>query len=144
MPLYSFIDLSTGATEDLFFTMKDAPKTGSVIQHEGRKLRRELTTSQLATAGIKPIDPHSQKAFRDKTGSMKGGTLGQLWDLSRELSEKRAAKEGVDSVKEAYYTEYSKQKKGRTHIAKKKEVHDAAIKDLNTKLKKFDVQIGKI
>lgn len=141
MPLYNFTNIVTQEVKDFLYSMKEAPKVGSIIEAEGGKWKRNITTSQIATAGISPLDPYSAKDFATKTGNMKGN-VGNMWDLSKELSERRAAKEGADPVKQAYYKDYSKKHKGRKHISEKKEGHDAAIKELNTKLKKFDVKIG--
>lgn len=140
--LYSFIN-SKGTIQDVYYPMKQAPAIGSTIVLDGETWTRVLHSPHLATNGLAPIDPYSQKAFRDKTGT-KGDTLGALWDRSAELSARRAEKEGKDPVKQKYYDDYAKQKKGRRHLNEKKENHDAAIKDLNTKLKKFDVNIGPI
>ena len=60
------------------------------------------------------IDPFDKTAFLQKTSSEKG-TLGDLWDRSREMSERRKQKNGgKDPVKEAYKKQWSKERKGRT------------------------------
>jgi len=59
------------------------------------------------------IDPFSQTQFVDKLGSTKG-TLGDTWERSAEMSEKRAAKrDGVDPVKQKYYDDYAFKRKGK-------------------------------
>jgi len=142
MPLYAF-ESSKGDTQEVFFTMREAPQLGAFIDIDGKAWKRIPTPSQLTTNGIKPIDPHSQKAFRDKTGAMKGCSLGQIWDYSKEQSERRREKEGSDHVQQKYFDDYAKNNpKKRRHLAEKKQKHAEAVKDLNAKLKKFDVKIG--
>lgn len=58
------------------------------------------------------IDPYSAKDFRNKA---KGKNIGELWDRSAELSAQRTAKEGRDPVKEKFFKDYSKRRKGAKH-----------------------------
>lgn len=141
MPLYPFIQPDTGETQDIYFTMSEAPKIGTTVEFEGQMWKRELTTSQLAVAGLKPIDPFSAKQFVNKTGQMKNGTMGNLWDASKELSEKRAAKEGKDPVKEQYYRDYRTQRRGTPHLGQLAEQQRAAAKAANEKMKKMGISI---
>jgi hypothetical protein len=61
------------------------------------------------------VDPFSSKDFVNKTNNKKG-TYGDLLDRSKEMSEKRAQiAGGVDPVKEKYYQDYSKARKGAKH-----------------------------
>jgi hypothetical protein len=54
------------------------------------------------------IDPFSERAFMEKTKNFKG-SVGDLFDMSRELSEKRAIKRnGKDPVKDKTVTTYEK------------------------------------
>lgn len=58
------------------------------------------------------IDLDSSDKFVEKTGKMKG-TLGEIWDYSQELSDKRAAKNGgIDPVRQKAEEKYSKKRKG--------------------------------
>lgn len=81
------------------------------------------------------IDPFSEKDFVNKTGA-KRGSYGDLIEASKELSEKRAEKTGKDPIKEKYYNDWSKSRKGKKHPSKAKE-------DLKNKLKNnkhFDIE----
>ena len=42
-------------------------------------------------------------------------TVGDMWDLSKDMSEKRAKKAGKDPVKEKYFKDYEKKRKGVKH-----------------------------
>jgi hypothetical protein len=60
------------------------------------------------------INEFSESDFVNKT-KQKKGTVGDLMDLSKELSEKRTAKAGNDSVQKEFFKEYKKKRKGTTH-----------------------------
>ena len=86
---------------------------------EGLEWKREWTNPQLNCESN--IDPFSNVDFINKTGKMKG-TYGDVQDLSKEMSEKRASMSGgVDPVKEKYYSNYSSTRKGAKHLQQMKE-----------------------
>jgi hypothetical protein len=59
-------------------------------------------------------NPYDKQAFLDKTSN--GGTMGDLWDRSAEMSQKRAEQnDGVDPYKKQYFKDYSKTRKGAKH-----------------------------
>lgn len=67
----------------------------------------------------KEADPFSPQAFKQKTDNMKGLTIGQMWDMSGELSEKRAKRrDGVDPIKQATVKEYEKKTQKAHPLAK--------------------------
>jgi hypothetical protein len=53
------------------------------------------------------IDPFSKKAFLEKT--QKGGTIGDLFDLSKEMSEKRGGKKN-DPIKKEFAKSWKKKR----------------------------------
>tara|TARA_B110000495_G_scaffold90411_1_gene78086 strand:+ start:891 stop:1280 length:390 start_codon:yes stop_codon:yes gene_type:complete len=86
---------------------------------EGLEWKREWTNPQLNCESN--IDPFSNSDFIEKTGKMKG-TVGDMQDYSKELSQKRAEMNGgVDPVRQKYYSNYSKQRKGAKHPNQQKE-----------------------
>ena len=61
------------------------------------------------------IDPFNGRQFVDNTAAKKG-TMGDMLDYSKELSQKRAEKNGgVDPVKQKYYKKYSESRGGAKH-----------------------------
>jgi hypothetical protein len=83
------------------------------FDEDGLEWKREWTNPQLNCESN--IDPFDNAAFVEKTGKMKG-SYGDMLDLSKEMSEKReSAHGGVDPVKEKYYKNYSKERKGAKH-----------------------------
>lgn len=84
----------------------------------GLEWKRVFTNPQLNCESN--IDPFSNADFINKTGKMKG-TIGDMQDYSREMSEKRASMHGgIDPVKEKYYQDYAKKRKGAEHPDKMK------------------------
>lgn len=139
--MYRFSSIKTGECADFFYSMKDAPKMGTIIDVEGQKWKRVFDAPQLACAGLKPIDPNNAKQFVDKTGSMKG-TVGDMWALSAELSEKRAAKIGKDPIKETFYKNYRRARRGTPHMKQLAEQQAAATVAANEKMKKAGISIS--
>ena len=67
------------------------------------------------------IDPFNNQQFIDATYKKKG-TVGNMIDLSAELSSKRAEKAGgIDPVKEKFYRNYAKERGGAEHPNRIKE-----------------------
>ena len=64
------------------------------------------------------VDPYSEADFFKATANKKG-TIGEMMDYSKELSEKRASKEGKDPVKEKFLKDHKKEH-GRKHKSEAK------------------------
>ena len=76
----------------------------------GLEWNRVFTSPELSTSKI--CDPWNRNDFINQTGNQKGN-LGDLLDQSAELSDKRAQQNGgVDPVKQKYFKDYSKQRRG--------------------------------
>lgn len=132
MPLYEFISLQDdGATRLIFFESKDTPSIGTVISGaDGQQWRR--VASLPGTANDMQIDPFSKKDFVSKTGNKKG-TLGDLWDKSKELSAARKKKLGHDPVEKKFHADYQEKFKQK-HFDQRRE-------EANKKLEKIGVSI---
>ena len=73
------------------------------------------------------IDPFSSRAFADKTNSK--GTIGDIIDRSKEMSEKRKNKRGYDLIQDKHYENYSKERNGAVHPdVKKKKLKESLSK----------------
>ena len=82
------------------------------VDKEGVKWEREYTSPN---AQIKDtIDPFNKNQFLQKTADSKG-TMGDLIDRSRELSEKRKEVLGKDPAQEKFFDNYAKDRKGKRH-----------------------------
>lgn len=111
-PEYLYEDPDTGEVKSVF------QKTDDKHEHkeEGRKFNRVFT---VPNASIDTrIDATSEKDFIDKTKNKKG-TMGDLWNASREASAKRKEIFGEDKVKKKYLEKYSEKRKGLKHPTEK-------------------------
>ena len=119
MPLYIFQHPETEEEIELFFGMNDKK---SYTDKDGTEWKRVFTGSQLSTIG--KVDPWDNADFVNKTAQKKG-TVGNMMDLSKELSEQRAKDNGgVDPVKEKYYKDYSKARGGAKHVDQMKKTFE--------------------
>lgn len=112
MPIYIYHNEETGETKEIVQSMKE----DHVYFEDGIQWKRVFT---VPTASIDTkIDPFSQKQFVEKTGNKKG-TMGNIMDLSAELSKKREQSNGKeDPVKRKHFSDYEK-KVGKKHVADK-------------------------
>ena len=119
MPIYIFEHPETEEQIELFFGMNDEK---CYTDQDGVKWKRVFLGSQLSTEG--KVDPWNNADFVNKTGNKKG-TLGDMMNLSSELSAQRAAQNGgVDPIKEKYYKDYSKARGGAQHPDQKKKTFE--------------------
>ncbi len=111
MPLYCFRHPTEDAYIEINQRMVDVHE---YFDEEGIKWLRVFTVPQASF--VTKIDPFSKSQFvrsmQDKTD-----TVGETWEKSAEMSEKRAALNGgVDPVKEKYFKDYKKARKGARHL----------------------------
>lgn len=109
MPLYLFKNPITGKVKEVVQKMKDEH-----VYFENGVFWERIFTVPQSSIDTK-IDPFSESDFKNKTAN-KGGTLGDLMDRSKELSEKRASTEGRDPVQQKFFENYSKTRNGKKHL----------------------------
>lgn len=111
MPIYLYQHPKTKKTKEVIQGMVEEH---TFVDDKGVKWNRIFTVPQAVVDGR--INPFSEADFVKKTGNGKNQKVGDLWDRSKELSEKRAAKNGgVDPIKDKFLKEYSKKRKGKPH-----------------------------
>lgn len=115
MPQYTFLNEKTGETKDIIMSMQEDHK---YIDSNGLEWTRIFYIPQASFDS--KIDPNNPRDFVNKTANKKG-TIGNIMDASRELSEKRAGVSGKDLVKEKYYENYAKKVNNKPHFDKVKE-----------------------
>ena len=116
MPLYTYFRESTEEFVDIFQGMNDVHEYKGVGGDE-HDWKRVYYSPQMAIDT--QIDPFSSKQFNDRTRDKKG-TVGHMLDYSAEMSDKRASQAGgVDPVKQKYFDNYSKTRKGARHQLEK-------------------------
>ena len=105
------------------------PETGEVISviqgideehtysEEGKEFARVFT---IPNASIDSgIDPFSSQHFNEKTKNMKG-SMGDMWDYSKELSEKRKSITGTeDPIRKKAEKKYSEKRRGMKYKEKR-------------------------
>jgi len=97
MPTYYFeLESDDSIHTDIYYSFKDAPKIGSIVDYDGQKWRRMPAYVQASTNT--QINHWSAKEFVEKTGKMKGN-WGEINDMSAEMSARRAKDAGgVDPI----------------------------------------------
>lgn len=108
MPSYLFRNPVTNEIKEVSMPM-DAEHSYS---ENGVKFEREFTIPRAAVDTN--FDPFNKTDFVNKTRS-KVGTVGNILDLSKELSIKREEKAGRDNLKEQYYKNYADRRRGSKH-----------------------------
>ena len=103
MPLYTYCHPETDETIEVVQGMKDKH---FYIDENGVEWKRVWESHGLGIDNS--FDPYSQNDFVNKTKN-KNYSVGDMWDLSRSLHEKRKAKEGKDPIKAKHNQDRSKQ-----------------------------------
>jgi len=115
MPIYVYKHPDEEEYREVFQGMNDE----HVYEEGDVKWKRVLLVPNASIDNS--IDPFSNQQFIDATHKKKG-TMGDMMDLSAELSAKRAEKAGgIDPVKEKFYDNYAKERKGAEHPNRIKE-----------------------
>ena len=108
MPYYLFSHPKTKEIREIFFHMNDEKV---YIDENGLKWKREYVVPQASIDAN--IDPYSSRAFVEKT--RKAGTVGELFDLSKEMSEKRGGKKN-DPIKKTHERQWKQDRNlGKRH-----------------------------
>jgi hypothetical protein len=119
MPMYVFQHPDREEYAEAYFGMNDEKK---YVDEEGTEWKRVYLSSQLSVDA--KVDPWDNADFVNKTGNKKG-TVGDMLNLSSELSEQRAKESGgVDPLKQKYYDNYSKQRGGAKHMDQMKKTYE--------------------
>ena len=103
MPTYLFMHPETEETIELVQGMKDKH---FYVDENGVEWDRVWVNPNTANSTTE-MDPYSEKDFVAKTRG-KNYTVGEMWNLSKELHEKRKIKEGRDTIKAKHENERQK------------------------------------
>lgn len=123
MPVYIFQNPETKEYREVLLGMQDKKE----FSEGGVKWDRVFTKPNAAVSTA--IDPYSAESFVSATANKKE-TYGDLMDRSRELSEKRKDKEGVDPLRTKEFENYSKLRRGIKHPEQKKQESQERLKKL--------------
>ena len=105
------------------------PDTGEIIKiiqsvsedhtysEDGVEFDRVFTVPNMSVDAA--ADPFSAEQFRQKTKNMKG-SMGDMWDYSKELSEKRKSITGTeDPIRKKAEKKYSEKRRGMKYKEKR-------------------------
>ncbi len=124
MPEYSYQCPKTLRIISVYQGMNDDHR---FFGDDGIEWKRIFDVPGAVIDSVFNIDPRSPQEFVRKTGLRKG-KMDDLFQLSAELSEKRAAKEGKDPVKLKSWDKYeSSRSKGVIHPDRKKQQLKEAV-----------------
>ena len=110
MPFYTYINPDT---EEVIDVVQSINENHVYFDKNGLEWRRVFTVPEVNTHGTLKADT-TEKQFSDYTRNQKG-SMGDLYDRSAELSEKRKKIYGKDPVKKKYFNDWSKKRKGKVH-----------------------------
>jgi len=114
MPIYLYQNPKTKKVKEIIQSVNDIHE----YFEDGLKWDRIFTAPELNTNDKLTAESSAQQ-FSELTGKQKG-TMGDLWDRSKELSDKRKKLYGgEDPVKKKYYDDWSKKRKGKIHPKKR-------------------------
>jgi len=108
VPTYLYLNPKTGEVKEVIQRMTEP----HVYSENGVTFNRVFTIPQGAFDTR--INPESSKDFVNKMGR-KTCKLGDMLDESKIASERREKLMGKDPVKEKYFQEYSRKRKGKKH-----------------------------
>ena len=111
MPIYLFQHPKTGEVKEVLQKMNEPH---SYTDKKGTKWERVFLSPNMSIDGKGMGVDTTAEEFVRKTRD-KNYNLGEMWDLSAELSEKRARTGGKDHVKEKAAKAYTKKCKGKKH-----------------------------
>lgn len=114
MGIYIYHHDEKNETVEVSQKMNDVHVYSGVFGNE-EGWRRVYTVPQACVDS--DFDPRNKDEFIRR--GAKYGTLGDIMDKSRELSEKRAEKDGVDDVKAKFFEDYKRARNGKEHPASK-------------------------
>ncbi len=124
MPIYCYRNPETGEEVEILQGMNDVHE---FIDSNGFKWDRVFFAPN-ASIDTK-TDEFSAQKFVERTASKKG-SVGDMLDYSAEMSAKRAEQAGgIDPVKQKFFEDYSKKRKGAKHFADKpKTIENSNVK----------------
>jgi len=117
MPIYIYQHPETEEYIEVFQGMNDEHKYSDDSGLEWKRIF-------IAPNAAMDLDanPFDKQGFVDRTKG--AGTMGDLWDRSKEMSDKRAAQSGgTDPYQKEYFKDYSAKRKGAKHQLDKSDNH---------------------
>jgi len=118
MPIYLYEHPKTGEVREVIQLMNSDHSYSEVKNGKQVEWKRVFTSPRAAIDTR--IDEFSSTEYVEKTRN-KQGTVGDLFDQSKELSQKREQRAGRDKIKQKYYDDYAKKRGGRRSLEEKRD-----------------------
>lgn len=114
MPFYLFQHPSTQEVIEVKQKISDAHE---YTDNEGVQWNRVFTIPYASVPNMTRVEAGSEQDFMKRTEGF-DGTIGDLMDLSKDLSNKRIEErgDGTDNVKQKFFKDYSKDRNGLKHL----------------------------
>lgn len=112
MPCFDFENRLTGEIVSVYLTLNEPREAYSTQIIEGKEYKR-VYSAPLAAKDILKGDMTKEDFRRNTSG--KNYSVGDMYDISKEMSKERAGKNGgKDPIQEKFYSDYEK-RMGRQH-----------------------------
>ena len=113
MPTYIYQHPDSGEVIEIHQRISDRHE---YTDDSGVSWNRVFTVPHTRVPNMTRVEANSEEDFIRRTRES-GGTMGDLFDLSKELSDKRKAQsnDGKDPVEQKFFKDYSKKRKGMKH-----------------------------
>lgn len=137
MPVYDYHHEESGKTISVFVPLSATDQERAQQMGEDGNVYRRVYAAPLAAQNMLHGDS-TIADFRRATTDKRNLSVGEAWDISREMSERRAAKNGgVDPKKEQFYRDYEKRTKSKHHDViqrEKRAANQARMREFGIKL----------
>lgn len=139
MPVHTFEDRATGATVDVYVSA-NAPTAEHQTQVLNGVTYKRVYAVPLAAVdmGTRLGDASAHDFERITATTKRGLKVGDAWEISAEMSAKRAQRDGKDAVRERWYAEYEKRTKDKHPDVKQRE----ALARANAQLAEMGMSIN--
>lgn len=109
MPTYIYQHPATSETKEIVQRMNEP----HIYSENGIQWRRVFVNPNATVDSFNSLDPFDKASFVKRTAKP-GMTVGEMWDESKKLSDKRAARVGKDFVRVNAENDY-KRRTGKDH-----------------------------
>jgi hypothetical protein len=137
MPVLEFHNEESGKTISVLVKQSEPIESFHRQTVDGVVYKR-VYAAPLAGKDMRPSADATQNDFDRMVSGKRGLTVGDAWDTAKDLSDKRAAKNGgIDPKKEEFYRDYQKKTGGKHMDVKKREAMEKAkkvMKDMGIKV----------
>lgn len=138
MPEFLFKHPDKEEYKEVFFKMNDDKK---YVDDEGVEWKRRWHIPNASVDSISNTNPFDIQSHVDKTGRRKG-TMDDLFNISKEMSERRAEKLGhEDPVKKKFFENYAKKNNGAKHFHDKPDKIETKHATIDFTAKSPDIEL---